>query len=43
MQALIEEPEKIKEISKNARWFVETYHNYEKVAKNYTQQLGGYL
>jgi glycosyltransferase involved in cell wall biosynthesis len=35
MQELIEEPKKIKEISKNARWFVETYHHYERVAENY--------
>ena len=40
MQALIEKPEKIEEISKNARWFVETYHNYEKVAKNYIATWG---
>lgn len=40
MQTLIEKPAKIEEISKNARWFVETYHNYEKVAKNYIAAWG---
>lgn len=32
---LIENPKKIIEISKNARAYIETYHDYEKVAQTY--------
>jgi glycosyltransferase involved in cell wall biosynthesis len=32
---LIENPSEILEISKNARAYIETYHDYEKVAKTY--------
>jgi len=32
---LIENPKEILEISKNARAYIETYHDYEKVAKTY--------
>ena len=32
---LIENPLKLKEISKNAREFIEYHHNYKNIAKNY--------
>lgn len=35
LEWLIENPEKITEISKNGREFVETYHNHIECAKNY--------
>ena len=34
---LIENPKEILEISKNARKYIETYHDYEKVAKTYLE------
>jgi glycosyltransferase involved in cell wall biosynthesis len=34
---LIENPKEITEISKNAREYIETYHDYEKVAKTYIE------
>lgn len=35
LESLIKNPEKIEEISMNARWFTETYHDYKKVAESY--------
>ena len=35
LENLILNPKKIEEIGLNARWFIETYHDYEKVANSY--------
>ena len=37
---LIENPKEITEISKNAREYIETHHDYEKVAKTYIESWG---
>ncbi|UZO80829.1 glycosyltransferase family 1 protein [Aquimarina sp. ERC-38] len=36
LSLLIENPDRLITISKNARWFIEQYHDFQKIAKTYT-------
>ena len=38
LESLINNPDKLKEISKNARAFIEKEHNYMNIAKMYVKQ-----